>query len=231
MRGGDLTDKEPWFKQALSRFKSLALEHMDLLVQEVLKARAAAVEQMVSNVRIVVATMDAWCKYRAGCVRGIQGNILDGLKLSLALIDEYEANDIVQVHAACGCGLNSFETVLFLGDEHQRLEGFKHNPAFIRHPWVGDARDRTAGLAQSENVTIDQRGVEVFDTSRCTRTTETSNPGKRAIHEWLKDGRVPFVELTWCKRCGENVCQFISEAFPFAKNFKTDTAVAPDTWF
>ena len=84
--GGDLTDKETWFKQALSRFKSLARGHMDLLVQEVLKARAAAVEHMVSNVRIVVATMDAWCKYRAGCVRGIQGNILDGLKLSLALI-------------------------------------------------------------------------------------------------------------------------------------------------
>ena len=158
--GGDLTDKRGWwlFKEALSQFKSLAREHMDLLVQEVLKARAAAVEQTVSNVRIVVATMDAWCKYRAGCVRGIQGNILDGLKLSLALIDEYEAYDTVQVQAAVGCGSESFETVLFLGDEHQRLEGFKHNPALIRHPWVGDARDRTAGLAQSENVAIDQRG-------------------------------------------------------------------------
>ena len=110
--------------------------------------------------------------------------------MSLALIDEHEAYDIVQVHAACGCGENSFETVLLLGDEHQRLEGFRHNPAFIRYPWVGDARTRTAGLAQSENVTIDQRGVEVFDTGRCTRTTKTSNPGKRAIHEWLKDGRV-----------------------------------------
>ena len=113
---------------------------------------------MVSNVRIVVAAMGVWCKYRAGCVRGIQGNILDRLKLSLALIDEYEAYDIVQVHAACGCGPESFETVLFLGDEHQRLEGFKHNPALTRHPWVGDARGRTAGLAQSENVTIDQMG-------------------------------------------------------------------------
>ena len=71
--GGDLTDKETWFKEAFSLFKSLALEHMDLLVQEVLKARAAAVEQMVSNVRIVVATMDAWCKYRAGCVRASRG--------------------------------------------------------------------------------------------------------------------------------------------------------------
>ena len=156
--GGDLTDKETWFKQALSLFKSLARGHMDLLVQEVLKARAAAVEQMVSNVRIVVATMDAWCKYRAGCVRGIQGNILDGLKLSLALVDEYQAYDFVQVQAACGCGPESFKTVRFLGGAHQRLEGFRHNPAFTRYPWVGDARCRTAGLAQSENVTIDQRG-------------------------------------------------------------------------
>ena len=160
--GGDLTDKETWFKEALSLFKSLALEHMDLLVETVLKARTEAVRQMASSVRIVVATMDARGKYRAGYVRGIRGNILDGLKLSLALIDEYEAYDIVQVQAACGCGPESFETVLFLGGEHQRLEGFKHNPAFIRHPWVGDARDRTAGLAQSENVTIDQRDVEVF---------------------------------------------------------------------
>ena len=56
--GGDLTDKETRFKEALSLFKSLAREHMDRLVEEVLKARAAAVEHMVSNVRIIVATMD-----------------------------------------------------------------------------------------------------------------------------------------------------------------------------
>ena len=79
--------------------------------------------------------------------------------MRLALIDEYEAYDIVQVQAAVGCGSESFETVLFLGDEHQRLEGFRHNPALTRYPWVGDARCRTAALAQSENVTIDQRGV------------------------------------------------------------------------
>ena len=42
--GGDLTDTALWFKQALSKFKSLAWAHMDLLVQEVLKARAAAVK-------------------------------------------------------------------------------------------------------------------------------------------------------------------------------------------
>ena len=71
--GGELTFKETWFKQALSRFKSLARGHMDLLVQEVLKARAAAVEQMVSNVRIVVATMDAWCKYRGRLREGHPG--------------------------------------------------------------------------------------------------------------------------------------------------------------
>ena len=145
--GGDFTDKETWFKQALSQFKSLAREHMDLLVQEVLKARAAAVEQTVSNVRMVVATMDAWCKYRAGCVRGIQGKILDGLTLSLAVIDEYEAFEILQVQAAVGCGLKSVKTVVFLGDEHQRLEGFKHNPALIRHPWVGRCPRSDRGLS------------------------------------------------------------------------------------
>ena len=71
--GGDLTDKAPWFTKALSEFKKLALAHMDRLVQEVLKARAAAVKDMVSNVRIGVATMGAWCKYRAGCVMGHHG--------------------------------------------------------------------------------------------------------------------------------------------------------------
>ena len=134
---GDLTDKEMWFKEALTRFKSLAQGHMDLLVREVLKARTKSVQEMVGNVRVVVATMDAWCKYRAGCMRGVEGKILDNLKFSLALIDEYEAYDVLQVQAACGCGPKSFETVLFLGDEHQRLEGFRHNPALTRHPWVG----------------------------------------------------------------------------------------------
>ena len=71
--GGNITDKAPWFTKAIYKFKKLARAHMDLLVQEVLKARAAAVKDMVSSVLTVVATMDAWCKYRAGCVRGIQG--------------------------------------------------------------------------------------------------------------------------------------------------------------
>ena len=73
--GGDLTDKETLFKQALSLFKSLAREHMDLLVEEVLKARAAAVEHMVSNVRVGVAAMGAWCKYRVGCLRASRGTV------------------------------------------------------------------------------------------------------------------------------------------------------------
>ena len=137
----------------------------------------------------------------------------------------------VQVQAACGCGPQSFETVLFLGDEHQRLEDFRHNPALARHPWVGDARDRTADLAESEDVTIDQRDVEVSDSSRGPRRPTTSNPMKRPIHDWLNyGGPVPSAELTMCKRCGSNVCDFIANAFDFAKDFKTDPQVAPDTW-
>ena len=92
-----------------------------------MKARAKVVEGLVSDTRVVVATMDALCKHRAGLVRGVAKGVLEGLNMKVALCDESEAHFMGQALAGLAGG-KSFETLLFFGDENQRLEDFSRNP-------------------------------------------------------------------------------------------------------
>ena len=52
--------------QAFQSFCDLACDHMITLVTEVAKAREGVVSELVSKTRVVVATMDAYCKCKAG---------------------------------------------------------------------------------------------------------------------------------------------------------------------
>ena len=107
--------------QAFQSFCDLACEHMITLVTEVAKARADVASEMVSRTRVVVATMDAYCKYKAGRLQGAARRVLDKLRTKLALVDESEAYALDQAVAGLG-GKGAFETVVALGDSHQRLE-------------------------------------------------------------------------------------------------------------
>ena len=55
--------------EAFAAFCDLACEHMITLVTQVSKARAGVVSELVAETRVVVATMDAYCKYQAGRLR------------------------------------------------------------------------------------------------------------------------------------------------------------------
>ena len=65
--------------------------------------------------RIVVATMDAYCKYKAGRLQGAARGVLDKLRTKLALVDESEAYALDQAVAGLG-GIGAFETVVALGE-------------------------------------------------------------------------------------------------------------------
>jgi hypothetical protein len=57
------------FLDALGRLKNGVLTHMDLLVTTVVKMRFKVMEEQIKEIRVVVSTVDAWAKYKAGCVR------------------------------------------------------------------------------------------------------------------------------------------------------------------
>ena len=96
--------------QAFQSFCDLACEHMTTLVTEVAQAREDVVLEVVSRTRVVVATMDAYCKYKAGRLRGVARCVLDKLRTKLALVDESEAYALDQAVAGLG-GIGAFETV------------------------------------------------------------------------------------------------------------------------
>ena len=118
---------------------------MTTLVMEVLKVRAGVVQSLVGDTRVVVATMDAYCKYKAGRLGGVAQGVLDNLKTNVALCDESEAYYMDQAVVALG-GVGAFETVILFGDVNQRLEDFNTHPAFTRCPWVStSSRDGAPG--------------------------------------------------------------------------------------
>ena len=85
---------------------------MTTLVREVLKARAGVVQSLVGQTRVLVATMDANCKHKAGTWGGMAKGVLKDLVTNVALCDESEAYHIDQAVAALG-GVGGSETVFF----------------------------------------------------------------------------------------------------------------------
>ena len=98
--------------EAFATFDDHARDHMTTLVMEVLKARDGVVKKLLQNTRVVVATMDAYCKHKAGQLGGLAKCVLQDLVTKVALCDESEAYYIDQAVAALG-GVGGFETVIF----------------------------------------------------------------------------------------------------------------------
>ena len=67
--------------------------------------------------KVVVATMDAYCKWKSGDLHGVARGVLDQLRTNVAPLDESEAYSMDQAVAAMG-GRGAFKTVLCFGDGH-----------------------------------------------------------------------------------------------------------------
>jgi hypothetical protein len=155
--------------EAFAAFDNHARDHMTTLVMEVLKARAGVVQSLVGKTRVVVATMDAYCKHKAGRLGGLAKGVLKDLVTKVALCDESEAYHIDQAVAALG-GVGGFETVIFSATSTSALRNSTRTPLSpgvrgsalapamgpldelpLEIPWRGStSRRRTAtrGLAQ-----------------------------------------------------------------------------------
>ena len=107
---GNGSSPVPKLIEACAAFDDHARGHMATLVMEVLKVQAGVVQSLVGDTRVVVATMDADCKYKAGRLGGVAQGVLDNQKTSGALCDESEAYYMDQAVAALG-GVGAFETV------------------------------------------------------------------------------------------------------------------------
>ena len=201
-------------------FRDLACEHMVVLVTEVLKERPGVVAEVAAKAKVVVATMDAYCKWKSGDLHGVARGILDKLQTNVALLDESEAYSIDQSLAAMG-GLGAFKTVLCFGDVHQRLEDFYTNPAHTRVPWNSpDHGDGMAGIHEEE-----QDG----DTAGAGGDKKKiPNAKRKSLQEFLL--KAPTTKLSYSKRCGKLVTAFIRRLMPWAENFESDPHVADSTW-
>ena len=107
---------------ALDNFRHHALMHMRSIFH-IRRRRGELMDAVLSQPsqgHLIVSTMDAFVKWRAGETKGPINRILERLKVTLFCTEEYESFDVSQVVAA----LSNFHahTLLMVGDEHQRVE-------------------------------------------------------------------------------------------------------------
>ena len=125
------------------------------------------------------------------------------------------------VQALAGlAGGKSFETLLFFGDENQRLEDFNHNPDNTRVPWV------SAGEGDPHEPTLSE--IEEQDGDPVVPIRTMPNARRRPLQEWLANA--PTAKLTHCKRCGRTVCEYVERLMPFARYFQAGEPAADGTW-
>ena len=70
------------------------------LVMDVQDERERQIQRVLMQTKVVVSTIDAYLKYRAGAIKGYMGQLLDTLKPVIQVMDEVEAYTIQQVMAS-----------------------------------------------------------------------------------------------------------------------------------
>ena len=224
----DLPSGEPvviddtWFR-ALDDFRTGALRHMLRIVQIKLR-RAKLMDDVLREPRgghLIVSTMDAFVKWRAGDTKGCINRFLESLQVQLFCMEEYESFDVSQVVAA----LSNFhaKTLLMVGDEHQRVEtNFRRRCVnFNGEGSFGDLHLARYGLEDD---------AEQYDLAQLSSDIDTRSltvPEARPWHEWCINAEDGVLDR--CKRCGDAVCDYVKHCFEFAETFTSDKRVAYET--
>ncbi len=210
----------------LLMLKALAEQHTTHLVQDIMLQRPRVMNELLKNVRCVVSTTDAFLKWKSGEVKGPIGRcVARAVRLAEGvLVDEVESLDILASVAA----LNTFRTVIFIGDENQRL--YRNATSFRGTTHSAPLDDY--GVAQRvEREEEDETEEKEEDESE----PELAHQQHREVAGWLSGSNTADMQhltLTHCKRCGHRVTEFISALFkevrPELANF-TSSALAPTT--
>ena len=175
-----------------------------------------------SCAHLIVSTMDAFVKWRAGETKGYIHRFLERLKVTLFCMEEYESYDVSQVIAA----LSNFhaQTLLMVGDVHQRVE----------NKYRGRRVDSN-GEGSLGNLKFARYGLEddteQYDAAQPTSDVDSGTltvPEARPWYEWCQNAEEGV--LDHCKRCGSAVCDYVKHCLhTITKSYTSDPAVAYET--
>ncbi len=224
----------------LAFFKRAAQSHMVQLIMTITRARAKIIRRLLAKVHVFVSTCDAWCKWLAGSMKGTMATALQQRPPLVVIMDEMEHYSVEQVIAATA-GQSSIQTLVLIGDKHQRLK--VRNPKYPRTPWVSSAdgvmqevEERRArvelddeGDGEDDTVRGPSPGASSPGASSAASARELRNPAERFFSEWIE--KFPAHRLTVSKRCGKQVTTFVSETFDFARDFTSSGDQNTWLWF
>ena len=111
--------------------KMSAWAYTNTEVKDVVNARDALVHELTKDVKVLLATADAWCKMvaKAGA-RGLARTVVSQKEIAVMIVDNTQSCQLAAVTAAC----HMARTLVFLGDENQVIDIVQ--PNYRRTPWV-----------------------------------------------------------------------------------------------
>ena len=207
-------------------FRSNSIMYMEALF-ELKQRRQQEMEKMLDEPRhgyLIVSTMDAWVKWRAGEIKGPINRVMQKLDIKLFCMEEFESFDLPQVVAALSN--LSVNTLLMVGDVYQRVESCRHRGKRVNLSGEGTfsalqiARD---GI-EDDQERYDWQTASVDHSGRGSGKRQVSVPEARPWYEWTNNADRGVLHL--CKRCGSSVTEYIRKCFDFAREFASDDRIA-----
>ena len=207
---------------AMHLFRKNFLKYMTL-VMKIKRRRIEHWEMLLKKGKrehIVVGTMDAFVKWRAGELRGPHSRLLADKEFGLVVLEEFEAYDLPQVVAA----LSNMKalTVIMVGDVNQRVEHLRSHGYVANFTQIEDDRliddGETYNRTNAEAASLPEQSVT---------SAMKVIPEARPFSEWTH--QLPTCDLHECKRCGRQVCDYVQSCFDFIEKITSDTNAAPDT--
>ena len=192
--------------------------HMTVLMSELVKKRPQKYAELLSKVKCIVATTDAFLKWKAGQTKGMIGRTVAKVaaRSEGALVDEVEALDVLPAVAALN---EHFKTCIFVGDENQTFLNQRRGQSPEQIPLVsGRAHGAASNLkkrkiSESDDVKNEVELVDEEEDSDSEEEFRANNGRLRGISDWLRtdNENIEHVSgLNQCKRCGPAITEFLS---------------------
>ena len=181
------------FLQNVHRFKRLLQNHTQVLLSEVVSHRPLHYSEVLSKVKCIMATTDAFLKWKAGLTKNMIGRTVEKVaaRSEGVLLDEVEALDVMQAVAALN---ERFTFALAIGAAHG---------AASQNDVENDVQ-----LVNEEEEEPQEEEEEKWQVNKAYK------PQERGVTDFLKKGNGNIENLsglTLCKRCGPAITSFLSD--------------------
>ena len=176
-------------------------DRMMLLMSKVVKKRPPKHAEFLSKVKCIVATTDAFLKWKAGQTKGMIGRTVAKVaaRSEGALVDEVGALDVLPAIAALN---DHLKTCIFVGDENQTLLNQRQGQSPEQFPLASGrahgAASKNRKVSKSDDV---KNEVQLVDEEEELRV---NNLMLRGMSDWFDKGNGNIEHLsalTHCKRC------------------------------